>query len=71
MDYVLTTAKAEKVSVLGVSMAGNVIIAGLTYHPQFNQRLNVAILLAPSVRLKYITSGIRMASPYWRSLQVR
>lgn len=71
MDYVLTTTRSKQVSAMGLSMGGNVVIAGLTYHPQYNQRLNVAIFFAPSVRFKYMTAKIKMAGPHWRHLQVK
>ncbi|XP_054263930.1 lipase 3-like [Macrosteles quadrilineatus] len=66
IDYVLAVSGSSKVSIVGLSMAGNVVLGGLSLRPEYNQKLSGAVFLAPTSRLKYTRSIVKRAAPHWR-----
>lgn len=70
IDYVLNTTKSEKLSLVGHSLGCALSYIAMIEQPQYNDKIDVIISLAPSTNFQHSDSIFRILSPFTNLLQV-
>lgn len=70
IDYVLNATKTEKLSLVGHSLGCALSYIAMLENPQYNDKIDVMISLAPSTNFQNSNSIFRILSPFAHSLQV-
>ena len=71
IDYVLEATSSEKLSLVGHSLGCALFYIAMIEQPQYNDKIDVMISLAPSTNFQHSDSIFRILSPFTNLIQVK
>nr|XP_018902729.1 PREDICTED: lipase 3-like [Bemisia tabaci] len=69
IDYVLEQTNKPRVHILGYSMGASAILIGVTERPEYNEKIQSAILMAPTTSMQHASTPLKLIAPYVNSIQ--
>ena len=70
INKTLETTKAEKIFYIGHSMGTTALMAMSTFHPEMNEKIILASLLAPVAFVEHMRSPIALIAPFANIIEV-
>lgn len=70
IDFILQKTGQEKIGFVGISQGTTMLFVTLSMKPEYNEKINVAVLLGPAAGVKYFSSPLRytLALQYYYNL---
>lgn len=70
IDFVLNNTGYSKLDIVGYSLGGTIALVGLSDRPEYNDKVNKLVLMAPAVRLQSTGVPVNLFRLFSQMIQV-